>query len=152
MPLLPSFILLLLLLLLLLLINKVKYDEFWKDLTPMTFGDLPNLLEDVSVVGYPIGGDSLSVTAGVVSRIELTEYAQVRGVRVRRVRARVRGVMVSTIIITTTTIIIIVVVKVVFQPLAITFGGGVSPTTATMMMMMMVMMMIEWCEPVGHPD
>jgi S1-C subfamily serine protease len=27
-------------------------------------------------VGYPIGGESLSVTAGVVSRIELQEYAQ----------------------------------------------------------------------------
>lgn len=27
-------------------------------------------------MGYPIGGESLSVTAGVVSRIELQEYAQ----------------------------------------------------------------------------
>lgn len=28
----------------------------------------------MTVVGYPIGGDSVSVTRGVVSRIELTQY------------------------------------------------------------------------------
>ena len=26
------------------------------------------------VVGYPIGGDTMSVTSGVVSRIEVTSY------------------------------------------------------------------------------
>ena len=34
--------------------------------------------DDVSVVGYPIGGDSISISSGVVSRIEMQEYAQVR--------------------------------------------------------------------------
>lgn len=30
--------------------------------------------DSVSVVGYPIGGDTISVTSGVVSRIEVTSY------------------------------------------------------------------------------
>lgn len=33
------------------------------------------LVQDaVAVVGYPIGGDTISVTSGVVSRIEVTSY------------------------------------------------------------------------------
>ncbi len=33
------------------------------------------MLQDaVAVVGYPIGGDTISVTSGVVSRIEVTSY------------------------------------------------------------------------------
>lgn len=32
------------------------------------------LQEGVTVVGYPIGGDTMSVTSGVVSRIEVTSY------------------------------------------------------------------------------
>jgi hypothetical protein len=28
----------------------------------------------VAVVGYPVGGESISITVGVVSRIEVTEY------------------------------------------------------------------------------
>jgi hypothetical protein len=59
---------------------QVKDDKFWEEVPELAFGELPELLEDVSVVGYPIGGESLSVTAGVVSRIELQEYAQVRKV------------------------------------------------------------------------
>lgn len=31
--------------------------------------------DDVTVVGYPTGGDNISVTGGVVSRIELQQYA-----------------------------------------------------------------------------
>jgi hypothetical protein len=37
---------------------------------------VPPLMQDsVTVVGYPIGGDTISVTSGVVSRIEVTSYA-----------------------------------------------------------------------------
>jgi hypothetical protein len=32
------------------------------------------LQDAVTVVGYPIGGDTMSVTSGVVSRIEVTSY------------------------------------------------------------------------------
>ena len=28
------------------------------------------------VVGFPVGGDSISISSGVVSRIEMQEYAQ----------------------------------------------------------------------------
>lgn len=31
-------------------------------------------LLQVTVIGYPIGGDTMSVTSGVVSRIEVTSY------------------------------------------------------------------------------
>jgi hypothetical protein len=33
------------------------------------FGTLPTLQDVVTIVGYPIGGDTISVTSGVVSRI-----------------------------------------------------------------------------------
>ncbi|VEU34121.1 unnamed protein product [Pseudo-nitzschia multistriata] len=46
---------------------------------PLSFGALPELQDEVEVLGYPTGGDSLSVTKGVVSRIEATEYAQCSG-------------------------------------------------------------------------
>ena len=37
--------------------------------------ELPELQDKVSVVGFPVGGEELSVTEGVVSRIELQRYA-----------------------------------------------------------------------------
>jgi S1-C subfamily serine protease len=30
----------------------------------------------ISVVGYPVGGDSLSITRGIVSRVTLASYAR----------------------------------------------------------------------------
>ncbi|KAL7537794.1 hypothetical protein ACHAXR_008085 [Thalassiosira sp. AJA248-18] len=42
----------------------------------MPLGPLPSLQDEVEVLGYPAGGDSLCVTKGVVSRIEMQEYAQ----------------------------------------------------------------------------
>lgn len=32
------------------------------------------ILATVTVIGFPIGGDTMSVTSGVVSRIEVTSY------------------------------------------------------------------------------
>ncbi|KAK9820002.1 hypothetical protein WJX72_005011 [[Myrmecia] bisecta] len=52
----------------------VKDDAFWQDVQPLHFGPLPHLQDAVAVVGYPIGGDTISVTSGVVSRIEVTSY------------------------------------------------------------------------------
>jgi S1-C subfamily serine protease len=54
---------------------KVKREEFFEGATPMRFGALPDLGDDVTVCGYPIGGDRLSLTRGVVSRIEVSPYA-----------------------------------------------------------------------------
>ncbi|KAL7098580.1 hypothetical protein ACP275_09G026100 [Erythranthe tilingii] len=52
----------------------VDDDEFWEGVSPVEFGDLPALQDAVTVVGYPIGGDTISVTSGVVSRIEILSY------------------------------------------------------------------------------
>ncbi|XP_043706041.1 protease Do-like 9 isoform X2 [Telopea speciosissima] len=52
----------------------VNDDEFWEGVSPVEFGSLPALQDAVTVVGYPIGGDTISVTSGVVSRIEILSY------------------------------------------------------------------------------
>lgn len=54
---------------------SVENEEFWKGAEPLRLGRLPHLQEAVTVVGYPLGGDTISVTKGVVSRIEVTSYA-----------------------------------------------------------------------------
>ncbi|KAL1524518.1 hypothetical protein AB1Y20_019411 [Prymnesium parvum] len=53
----------------------VKDPEFWTDVTPLSFGAMPALQDEVSVVGYPEGGEGISITMGVVSRIEIQRYA-----------------------------------------------------------------------------
>jgi len=53
----------------------VDDDRFWTGVTPLTFGSVPSLQDEVSVVGYPEGGEGVSVTVGVVSRIEIQRYA-----------------------------------------------------------------------------
>jgi S1-C subfamily serine protease len=42
------------------------------------FGKVPTLESQVRVIGYPVGGDRLSVTRGVVSRIDFQPYAHTR--------------------------------------------------------------------------
>ncbi|XP_013636728.1 protease Do-like 2, chloroplastic isoform X3 [Brassica napus] len=54
---------------------SVESEDFWKGAEPLRFGHLPRLQDSVTVVGYPLGGDTISVTKGVVSRIEVTSYA-----------------------------------------------------------------------------
>jgi S1-C subfamily serine protease len=56
-------------------ILKVVDESFLDGLTPLTFGGVPNLNSTVMVVGYPIGGKRLSVTRGVVSRIDYQVYS-----------------------------------------------------------------------------
>ena len=56
-------------------ILKVADESFLDGLTPLTFGGVPNLNSTVMVVGYPIGGNRLSVTRGVVSRIDYQVYS-----------------------------------------------------------------------------
>ena len=58
------------------ILNVHEDEDFWQDLYPLEFGPLPALQEEVEVLGYPTGGDSLSITQGVVSRIEMQEYSQ----------------------------------------------------------------------------
>lgn len=54
---------------------SVESQDFWKGAEPLRLGHLPRLQDSVTVVGYPLGGDTISVTKGVVSRIEVTSYA-----------------------------------------------------------------------------
>ncbi|CAK9077035.1 unnamed protein product [Durusdinium trenchii] len=53
---------------------SLEDDGFWADVSPLDFGPMPSLQDEVSVVGYPTGGDGVSVTEGVVSRIEIQTY------------------------------------------------------------------------------
>jgi S1-C subfamily serine protease len=50
-------------------------EAFFAGITPLELGTLPPTLSDVRVYGYPMGGDGLSVTKGVVSRVETRRYA-----------------------------------------------------------------------------
>lgn len=54
----------------------VDDPHFFDGVKPLEFGGLPNLRDAVTVIGYPQGGDKLSVTEGVVSRIEVIPYSQ----------------------------------------------------------------------------
>ena len=55
---------------------SIEDPTFWEETSALTFGSLPGLLEEVNVIGYPVGGDTISISSGVVSRIEMQEYAQ----------------------------------------------------------------------------
>lgn len=54
---------------------SVEDVSFWEGVECLSPGRLPYLQEAVTVVGYPIGGENISVTAGVVSRVELQQYS-----------------------------------------------------------------------------
>ena len=50
-------------------------DTFWENLEALDIGGIPQLEEDVVVLGYPTGGDNISVTRGVVSRVDIQRYS-----------------------------------------------------------------------------
>ncbi|MGE3182160.1 MAG: trypsin-like peptidase domain-containing protein [Phycisphaerae bacterium] len=54
---------------------RIDDAEAIKDLPPIPFAEgIPTLQTKVEVIGYPTGGDTVSVTEGVVSRIEYAPY------------------------------------------------------------------------------
>ncbi len=53
---------------------EVEDSAFFKGTTHLNLGGIPQLESVVSVYGFPIGGDRLSVTRGVVSRIDYNAY------------------------------------------------------------------------------
>ena len=53
----------------------VEDPLFFKDIKPLTLGELPETQSEVVVYGFPIGGDSLSITKGVLSRLEHQYYS-----------------------------------------------------------------------------
>ncbi len=54
---------------------KVRDKAFFKGVTPLKFGKLPEVEQQIVVYGYPMGGSTLSATIGVVSRVEHHTYA-----------------------------------------------------------------------------
>jgi S1-C subfamily serine protease len=54
---------------------KVEEKAFFEGVKPLTFGTLPDVEQRVVVYGYPMGGNTLSATIGVVSRVEHSVYA-----------------------------------------------------------------------------
>ncbi|MBX3158112.1 MAG: trypsin-like peptidase domain-containing protein [Deltaproteobacteria bacterium] len=52
----------------------VDDPEFFEGTLPVRFGELPARNAKVTVYGFPVGGNELCVTAGVVSRIEVRTY------------------------------------------------------------------------------
>lgn len=53
---------------------QVEDPEFFNGVSPLEIGELPNLQDKVTVIGFPMGGDKLSITQGVVSRMESIDY------------------------------------------------------------------------------
>ncbi len=54
---------------------EVVDAAFFQGTSALKLGDVPALDSVVTVLGYPIGGDRLSVTRGIVSRIDYRGYA-----------------------------------------------------------------------------
>ena len=52
----------------------VDSPDFFKNMKPLTLGGIPDLETTVSAYGYPIGGERMSVTTGIVSRIDFQLY------------------------------------------------------------------------------
>ncbi|MGH7162341.1 MAG: trypsin-like peptidase domain-containing protein [Planctomycetota bacterium] len=53
----------------------VDDPSFFEGMKPLPFGPQPALRSTVAAVGYPMGGRKLSITEGVVSRIEVRGYS-----------------------------------------------------------------------------
>jgi len=53
---------------------SVADKSFFEGVTPLEFDGLPEIQQKVTVYGFPTGGTSLSVSTGVVSRVEHTRY------------------------------------------------------------------------------
>jgi len=52
----------------------VKSPGFFDDTKPLDIGELPHIMDQVVVLGYPIGGEELNITQGIVSRVEHITY------------------------------------------------------------------------------
>ena len=57
------------------LLEVVEPADFLADIEPARLGPMPGLRQKVAVVGYPVGGEEISITEGVVSRIEVQRYS-----------------------------------------------------------------------------
>jgi S1-C subfamily serine protease len=57
-------------------ILEVEDKSFFKDVTPLEFGTMPDIGDRVQAYGFPSGGLRLTVTEGIVSRIDRRTYSQ----------------------------------------------------------------------------
>lgn len=66
-------------------ILKLDDEAFFEKRGSLPFAkELPRVKDDINVYGYPTGGTELSVTQGIVSRIEYTDYYyQAAGLRIQ---------------------------------------------------------------------
>ncbi len=55
--------------------NAGEFDSAFSGVEPLVIGDIPKLNTTVIAVGYPIGGERISVTRGVVSRVDFRPYS-----------------------------------------------------------------------------
>ena len=56
---------------------KVDTPGFFDELKPLPVGGLPKVQSTVVTCGYPAGGEQISYTRGVVSRIEMQNYVHI---------------------------------------------------------------------------
>ena len=59
-------------------ILEVDDPAFFEGMQALEFGELPKVWSEVTTIGYPAGGDEISYTQGVVSRIESRLYSHNR--------------------------------------------------------------------------
>ncbi len=52
-----------------------REPDLFDGVTPAPLGELPRVRDTVQVYGFPLGGEKLSITSGIVSRIEVSNYA-----------------------------------------------------------------------------
>jgi S1-C subfamily serine protease len=53
----------------------VPDPDFFTDTLPLSFGPLPQINTTVQTCGFPMGGRQISITKGIVSRLETTTYS-----------------------------------------------------------------------------
>jgi len=59
-------------------ILTLEDKSFFKGTKALAFDGLPLIQQEIAVYGFPMGGNSISVSTGIVSRIEHTRYAHSR--------------------------------------------------------------------------
>jgi S1-C subfamily serine protease len=58
-------------------ILKVNDPAFYQGMKPLTLGTLPEVRSQVITYGFPAGGEQISYTRGVVSRIQVENYVHI---------------------------------------------------------------------------
>jgi len=55
-------------------ILTVKQPELFQDMVPLELGDMQTLQTPVTVYGFPVGGTEITITEGVISRLQMIKY------------------------------------------------------------------------------